>query len=141
MSTRILAGFIFSCSKLTIGIENVTLSRIALRYYLDSVTVILTALSLQVCYVTCSDGTDCHAESPAGVSKWLKLTQFHLLLHSLIEKSNFAKGKPTRSTKNEPLGCKYLLLCVSKLEVFTQLPPAYNENSCTSMMSYRDFLK
>ena len=33
-------------------------------------------------------------------------------------------GKPTRSTKNEPLGCKYLLLCVSKLEVFTQLPPA-----------------
>ena len=33
-------------------------------------------------------------------------------------------GKPTRSTKNEPLGCKYVLLCVSKLEVFTQLPPA-----------------
>ena len=32
-------------------------------------------------------------------------------------------GKPTRSTKIEPLGCKYLLLCVSKLEVFTQLPP------------------
>ena len=31
--------------------------------------------------------------------------------------------------KNEPLGCKYLLLCVSKLEVFTQLPPAYHENS------------
>ena len=38
-------------------------------------------------------------------------------------------GKPTRSTKNEPLGCKYLPLCVSKLEVFTQLPPAYHENS------------
>ena len=38
-------------------------------------------------------------------------------------------GKPTGSMKNEPLGCKYLLLCVSKLEVFTQLPPAYNENS------------
>ena len=37
-------------------------------------------------------------------------------------------GKPTRSTKIEPLGCKYLLLCVSKLEVFTQLPPACYEN-------------
>ena len=31
----------------TVGIENVTLSRIALRYYRDSVTVILTAPSLQ----------------------------------------------------------------------------------------------
>ena len=31
--------------------------------------------------------------------------------------------------KNEPLGCKYLLLCVSIFEVFTQLPPAYHENS------------
>ena len=27
-------------------------------------------------------------------------------------------GKPTRSTKNEPLWFKYLLLCVSKWEVF-----------------------
>ena len=39
---------IFCSSKLTVGIENVTLSRIALRYYLDSVTVILTAPSLQM---------------------------------------------------------------------------------------------
>ena len=37
-------------------------------------------------------------------------------------------GKPTRTTKNEPLGCKFLLLCISKLEVFTQLPSAYHEN-------------
>ena len=29
----------------------------------------------------------------------------------------------------QPLGCKYLPLCVSKLEVFAQLPPAYHENS------------
>ena len=42
--------------------------------------------------------------------------------------------------KNEPLGCKCLLLCVSKLEVFTHLPAAYNENSCTSMVSYRDYI-
>ena len=75
MSTRILARLIFSSSKLTVGIENVTLSRIPLRYYLDSVTVILMApVSSNVCYVTCSHGTDCHEESPAGrvsVSKWL----------------------------------------------------------------------
>ena len=51
------------------------------------------------------------------------------VLHSFIEKSNFPMEKPTRSTKNERLGCKYLLLCVSKLEAFTQLPPAYHENS------------
>ena len=48
MSTRILVRLIFSSSKLTVGIENVTLSRIPLRYYLDSVTVILTAPSLQM---------------------------------------------------------------------------------------------
>ena len=35
-------------------------------------------------------------------------------------------GKPTRSTKNEPLDCKYLIFWVSKLEVFTQLPPDYH---------------
>ena len=36
---------------------------------------------------------------------------------------------------------KYLLnLCVSKLEVFTQLPPAYHENSGNSMVSCRDSL-
>ena len=34
-------------------------------------------------------------------------------------------GKPTKSTKNEPLGCKYLLLYVSKLEVFKQLLDNY----------------
>ena len=49
---------------------------------------------------------------------WPSLT---FLPHSLIEKSNFAMGKSTRGTKNEPLGYKYLLLCVSKLEVFAQL--------------------
>ena len=30
-------------------------------------------------------------------------------------------GKPTRSTKKEPLGLKYLLLYVSNLEVFKTL--------------------
>ena len=36
----------------TVGTENVTLSRIALRYYRDSVTVILTAPSLQTYVMT-----------------------------------------------------------------------------------------
>ena len=136
MSTRKLVRLIFCSSKLTVGIENVTLSRIPLRYYLDSVTVILTAPSLQMYVmsraVTEQIVTQSRRLVKFSVSKWLKLTQFHLftsfLPHSLDEKSNFARGKPTRSTTNEPLGCKYLLLCVSKLEVFTQLPPAYNEN-------------
>ena len=30
-------------------------------------------------------------------------------------------GKPTRRKKGEPLGCPYLLLWVSKLEVFTAI--------------------
>ena len=41
------------------------LSRIALRYYLDSVTV-NGFVSSNVRYVTCSHGTDCHAESPSS---------------------------------------------------------------------------
>ena len=75
MSTRILARLIFSSSKLTIGIENVTLSRIPLRYFPDSVTVILTAPSLQMYVVTCSHGTDCHAESPAGKVQCFKVAK------------------------------------------------------------------
>ena len=82
MSTRILARLIFSSSKLTVGIENVTLSRIALRYYLDSVTVILTALSLQMYVmsraVTEQIVTQSRRLVEFSVSKWLKLTQFHL---------------------------------------------------------------
>jgi len=34
-------------------------------------------------------------------------------------------GKPTRSQKNWHLGFKYIFLCVSKLEVFTQLLPVW----------------
>ena len=71
MSTTILVRLIFSSSKLTVGIEIVTLSRITLRYYLDSVTVILTA----VCCVTCSHGTDCHEESPAGRVQYFKVAK------------------------------------------------------------------
>ena len=122
--------------KLTVGIENVTFSRITLRYYLDSVTIILTAPSgpsLQM-YVMSREVTEQIITQSRwlvqfSVSKWLKLTQFHLFTPLFGCKKQLSNGKPTRSTKNEPLGCKYLLLGVSKLEVFTQLPPAYNENS------------
>ena len=82
MSTRILARLIFSSSKLTVGIENVTLSRIALRYYLDSVTVILTAASLQTYVMSRVVMEQIVTQSRRlvefSVSKWLKLTQFHL---------------------------------------------------------------
>ena len=46
-----------------------------------------------------------------------------------------------KEQKNELLGCKYLLSCVSKVEVFTQLSPAYHENSGTSMVSYGDYIR
>ena len=73
---------IFSSSKLTVGIENITLSRIALRYYLDSVTVILTAPSLQMYVMSRAVTEQIVTQSrwlvEFSVSKWLKLTQFHL---------------------------------------------------------------
>ena len=61
MSTRILARLIFFLQN-TVGIENVPLSRTALRYYRDSVTVILTALCLQT-YVMSRAVTE---QLPAG---------------------------------------------------------------------------
>ena len=48
----------------------------------------------------------------------------------MIEKSNFAMENLQEVRKSSLWAVlKYLLLCVSKLEVFTQLPPAYHENS------------
>ena len=65
-----------------------------------------------------------------SVSKWLKLTQFHLFTPLFHWKKEFCNGKNLEEVQeNENLGCKYLLLCVSELEVFTQLLPAYHENS------------
>ena len=82
MSTKILARLIFSSSKLTLGIENVTLSRIPLRYQLDSVTVILTAPFLQMYVMSLAVTEQIVTQSRRlvefSVSKWLELTQFHL---------------------------------------------------------------
>ena len=62
-----------------------------------------------------------------SVSKWLKLTQFHLFASLFdLQKSNSAMWKPTRNTKNKAL---------------THLPLAYHENSWTLMVSYRDYLQ
>ena len=97
------------------------------------------SVSSNVRYVTCSHGTDCHAESLAGgvhCFKMAKIDPVSPFYPTLWLKRSFAMGKPTRRRKNEPLGCKYLLLRVSKLEVFTQLPQSYHENSWTSMVSY-----
>ena len=120
-------------------------SKMALRYYRDSVTVILTAPSLQTYVmsraVTEQIVTQSRRLVEFSVSKWLKLTQFHLFTPLFDWKKQLCNGKTTKNTKNEPLGCKYLLLCVSKLEVFTQLPPTYHEDSWTSMVSYRDYIQ
>ena len=135
MSTRTLAPLISSSSKHCLH-RNVTLPRVALCFNRDYHSDCFASWNVR--YVTCSHRRDCHPKSSAGgrVSKWLKCLPFYLVLVS-----NFAMGKPTRSTKNEPWVFKYLLnLCVSKLEVFTRLPPAYHENSGNSMVSCRDFL-
>ena len=60
--------------------------------------------------------------------------------HTLwLEKEIFQWENLQEAAKNEPLGCKYLILCI--LKVFAQLPPAYLENSWTSMVSYGDYIQ
>ena len=78
--------------------ENVTLSRVALRYYRDSMTVILTATYVMSRVVTEQIVTQSRRLVGFSVSKWLKLTKCHLFT-PLFGKRNFAMGKPTRSTK------------------------------------------
>ena len=144
MSTRILARLIFFFFKI------LSVLKMFLFQELRCVTTVIPWLSFwrrhfNARYVTCSHGADCHAESPAGRVHCLKMAKIDpvspfyptlWLKKEILQWENLQEVQ-----KNEPLGCKYLLLCVSKLEVFTQLPPAYNENSWTSMVSYRDFLQ
>ena len=65
------SAFDFFFFKILSGIENVTLSRIALRYYRD----FDGSVSSNVRYVTCSHGTDCTAESPAGRVQCFKMAK------------------------------------------------------------------
>ena len=98
---------IFSSSKLTVGIENITLSRIALRYYLDSVTVILTAASLQTYVMSRVVMEQIVTQSRRlvefSVSKWLKLTQFHLFTPLFDWKKKFCNGKTYKKYKKTSL--------------------------------------
>ena len=94
----------------TVRIENVTLSRIALRYYRDSVTVILTAPSLQTYVMSRAVTEQIVTQSRRlvgfSVSKWLKLTQFHLFTPLFDWKKKFCKGENLQEVqKNESLGC------------------------------------
>ena len=102
------------------------------------------SVSSNVRYVACSNGTDCHAESPSRVQclKMAKIDPVSPFYPTLwLEKGILQWENLQEVQKSEPLGCSYLLLWVSKLEVFIQLPPAYHENSWTSMVSYRDYIQ
>ena len=150
MSTRILSAFeflffkILSASKMLYSFKNyVALLPWFRDCHFDG------SFSINVRYVTCSHGTDCHAESQAGggfsVSRWLKLTQFHLFTPLFDCKKQLCNRKTfTRYEKRtfQAVNIHFSwLLCVSKFEEFTQLPPDYHENSWTSMVSYKDFLQ
>ena len=91
----------------TVGIENVTLSRIALRYYCDSVTVILTAPSLQTYVMSRAVTEQIVTQSRRlvgfSVSKWLKLTQFHLFTPLFDWKKKFCNGKTYKKYKKTSL--------------------------------------
>ena len=112
MSTRTLARLILRSSKHCLY-RNVTLPTIALRYYRDSVTVILTAPSLETYDMsrTVTEQIVTHSRRLVefSVPKSLKLTQFDRFTSLIDYKKHLAMRKPTRRTKNETLGFKYLL--------------------------------
>ena len=98
MSTRILARLTFFFFKiLSVLNENVPLSWIALCYYRDSVTVILTASCLQTYVmsraVTEQIVTQSYRLVEFIVWKWLKLTQFHLFTPLFDWKKQLCNGK------------------------------------------------
>ena len=83
-------------------------SRITLRYYLDFVTVILTAPSLQTYVVpravTEQTVTQSRRQVKFSVSKWLKLTQFHLFTPFFDWKKQFCKGKTYKTYEKWAIG-------------------------------------
>ena len=78
-------------------------------------------VSSNVRYIPCSHRTYCHAESSPGRVQYFKMAKIDPVspFYPTLWLKKQPMGKRTRSTKNEPLGLKYLLLCVSELEVFT----------------------
>ena len=79
--------------------ENVTLSRVALRYYRDSMTVILTATYVMSRVVTEQIVTQSRRLVGFSVSKWLKLTKFHLFTPLFDWKKKFCNGKTYKKYK------------------------------------------
>ena len=88
--------------------------------------VFFKTLSASKCYFS----KNCVALLP-----WLR--PFYLTLW--LEKQ-LCNGETYKKYEKRAFAVQISTLCVSKLEVFTQLPPACNENSWTSMASCRDFL-
>ena len=74
-----------------------------LRYYRDSVTVILTASSLQTYVMSRAVTEQIVTQSRRlvgfSVSKWLKLTQFHLFTPLFDWKKKFCNGKTYKKYK------------------------------------------
>ena len=75
----------------------------ALRYYPDSVTVILTAPSIQTYVMSGADRKQIVTQSRRlvefSISKWLKLTQFHLLTPLFDWKKEVCNGKTYKKYK------------------------------------------
>ena len=71
------------------------------------------SVSSNVRYVACSNGTDCHAESRLefSVSKWLKLTQFHLFTPLFDWKKEFCNGKTYKKYKKASLWAVNIYFC------------------------------
>ena len=109
MSTRILVHLIFCFFKILSAPKVLLLrSRITLRYYLDFVTVILTAPSLQTYVVpravTEQTVTQSRRQVKFSVSKWLKLTQSHLFTPFFDWKKQFCKGKTYKTYEKRAIG-------------------------------------
>ena len=99
-------------------------------------------VSSNVSNVRCSHGTESRRLGRVQRFKMAKIDPFSPFYPTLWLEKEILQWKNLQEVqKNEPLGCEYLLLCVSKLEVFTKLPPAYDENSWTSMVSYGDYIQ
>ena len=109
MSTRILARLIFSSSKYRWhrkcnSFKNCVALLPGFRdCHFDG------SFSSNVRYVTCSHRTYCHAESRAGRVQCFKMAKVYQVLTFY---PTFWLKKATFQWENEPLGCKYLLLCV-----------------------------
>ena len=64
-----------------------------------------------------------------SVSKWLKLTQFHLFTSPFDLKKQLCNGKTDKKYEKRAFRVQISTFVRFELEVFTQLPPAYHKNS------------